>query len=79
LQSGRLDERLGKVMLLTFDVDKDGDRLNAGGYTYNFVPFVALPGADGRPADTQQATGKGGEAWRELLGKLDAWQGEIVR
>ena len=74
LDSGRLDDRLAKVTLLAFDADKDGDRLAAAGYTYRFVPFVALPGADGHPADSQQATGKGGEAWRELLGKLDAWQ-----
>mgnify|MGYP001026049720 CR=1 FL=1 len=74
LASGRLDERFSKVTLLAFDADKDGDRLGAAGYTYQFVPFVGLPGADGRPADTVQATGKGGEAWRELLGKLDAWQ-----
>ncbi|HVH41551.1 MAG TPA: hypothetical protein VM925_04385 [Labilithrix sp.] len=74
VRSGRLDEQLGKTTLLAFDVDKDGDRLGAAGYTYAFVPFVALPGADGRPADTQQASGRGGEAWRELLGKLHAWQ-----
>jgi thiol-disulfide isomerase/thioredoxin len=74
VQSGRLDDRLGKVTLLAFDADKDGDRLGASGYTYKFVPFVALPAADGRPADTQEATGKGGQAWRELLGKLDTWQ-----
>lgn len=74
VQSGRLDDRLGKVTLLAFDADKDGDRLGASGYTYKFVPFVALPAADGHPADTQEATGKGGQAWRELLGKLDTWQ-----
>jgi hypothetical protein len=74
VQSGRLDDRLGKVTLLAFDADKDGDRLGASGYTYKFVPFVALPASDGRPADTQEATGKGGQAWRELLGKLDTWQ-----
>jgi thiol-disulfide isomerase/thioredoxin len=72
--SGRLDERFGKLTLLAFDADKDGERLGAAGYTYRFVPFVALPGADGQPSDTQQAAGKGGAAWRELLGKLDAWQ-----
>lgn len=75
IASGRLDERYGKLRLLAFDADKDGDRLAAAGYTYRFIPFVALPGADGQPTDTQQATGKGGAAWRELLGKLDAWQG----
>lgn len=72
--AGRLDDRLGKTTLLVFDVDRDADRLGAAGYTFKFVPFVALAGADGQPADSQQATGKGGEAWRELLGKLDAWQ-----
>lgn len=74
LRSGRLDARLAKVTLLAFDADADIDRLGAAGYTFRFVPFVALPGADGRAADTVEATGKGGQAWRELLGKLDAWQ-----
>jgi len=74
LESGRLDERLGAVTLLAFDADQDGDRLAAAGYSYRFVPFVALAGADGHPVDSVQATGKGGDAWRELLGKLDAWQ-----
>jgi hypothetical protein len=74
LASGALDQRLGRVTLLAFDVDRDGDRLAAAGYRYSFVPFVGLPGADGRPAETQQATGKGGDAWRELLAKLDAGQ-----
>jgi thiol-disulfide isomerase/thioredoxin len=74
MAAGRLDDRLGKTTLLAFDADRDMDRLGSAGYTFRFVPFVALPGADGHPADSQQATGKGGEAWRELLGKLDAWQ-----
>lgn len=74
LESGRLDERLANVTLLAFDADRDSDRLGAAGYSYRFVPFVALPGVDGRPVDAQQATGRGSEAWRELLGKLDAWQ-----
>ena len=74
LASGRLDDRLAHVTLLAFDADRDGDRLGAAGYSYQFVPFVALPGADGHPLDSQQAKGKGGDAWRELLGKLDAWQ-----
>jgi thiol-disulfide isomerase/thioredoxin len=74
IASGRLDRPLGRVTLLAFDADKDVDRLGAVGYTFKFVPFVALPGPDGRPADTQQASGKGGQAWRELLGKLEEWQ-----
>lgn len=74
IQAGRLDARLSKIDLFAFDADRDGDRLRAAGYSFAYVPFVALPGADGGPADSQQATGHGGGAWRELLGKLDAWQ-----
>jgi thiol-disulfide isomerase/thioredoxin len=74
IEAGHLDERLGKTTLLAFDADKDIDRLGSAGYTFKFVPFVALPGADGRPADTQEATGHGASAWKELLGKLDTWQ-----
>lgn len=74
LDSGRLDDRLAKITFLAFDADKDMDRLGSAGYKFKFVPFVALPSADGSPSDSQQATGKGGDAWKELLGKLDAWQ-----
>lgn len=74
LRAGRLDDRLGKVTLLVFDADKDADRLASAGYVFRYIPYVALPGADGRPSDTVESTGKGSEAWRGMLGKLDAWQ-----
>lgn len=74
IEAGRLDNRYGKTTLLAFDADKDVDRLGAAGYTFKFVPYVALPGADGRPAESQEATGHGKDAWKELLGNLDAWQ-----
>jgi thiol-disulfide isomerase/thioredoxin len=74
IDAGRLDDRYGKTTLLAFDADKDIDRLGAAGYTFKFVPYVALPGSDGKPAETQEAVGKGATAWKELLGKLDAWQ-----
>jgi thiol-disulfide isomerase/thioredoxin len=79
IEAGRLDDRYGKTTLLAFDADKDIDRLGSAGYTFKFVPYVALPGPDGRPADTQEATGKGSNAWKELLGKLDAWQAQSGR
>lgn len=74
IEAGRLDDRYGKTTLLAFDADKDIDRLGAAGYTFKYVPYVALPGADGRLAESQEATGHGKDAWKELLGKLDAWQ-----
>lgn len=78
IAKGSLDGRLGRTTLLAFDADRDIDRLSAAGYRFQFVPYVALPGPDGRPADVQQASGKGGGAWRELLGKLEAWQREAL-
>jgi len=74
LRQHRLDERLGRVTLLAFDADADQDRLASAGYKFRFIPYVALPGADGHPAESTEAKGKGSGAWRELLDELDAWQ-----
>ena len=60
--------------LLAFDADRDADRLSGGGYAFKFIPYVALPGADGHVSDSQEAKGHGKDAWRELLTKLDDWQ-----
>jgi hypothetical protein len=72
--SGALDARLAKIDLLAFDADHDVERLKAAGYTFRFIPFVALPAANGRPAEQKEATGKGSEAWRDLVDVLDGWQ-----
>ena len=74
IHAGHLDAQLGKTTLLAFDADKDGDRLASAGYKFGFIPFVALPGADGHPSESLEAKGKGSNAWRELLGKLEEWQ-----
>jgi thiol-disulfide isomerase/thioredoxin len=74
VHTGRLDGQLPRVTLLAFDADRDTDRLGAAGYKFSFIPFVALPGADGHPTDTQEARGKGSNAWRELIAKLEAWE-----
>jgi thiol-disulfide isomerase/thioredoxin len=76
IHSGRLDAQLPKVTLLAFDADRDTERLASAGYRFEYIPYVALPGADGRPTDTQEARGKGSGAWRELIAKLEAWQGK---
>ena len=62
IESGRLDARFGKTTFLAFDADKDQDRLGGAGYTFKFVPYVALPGPDGRPAETAEAKGGEGES-----------------
>lgn len=74
IRTARLDEKLPHVTLLVFDADRDTDRLAAAGYTFSFIPFVALPGADGHPTDTQEARGKGSNSWTELVAKLEAWE-----
>ena len=74
IASGRLDARLGKTTLLVFDADRDADRLGAAGYTFHVVPFIALPAANGTPAEHFEAAGAGSEVWRPLLTTLDRWQ-----
>jgi len=74
IHAGHLDDKLPKMTLLAFDADRDTDRLAAAGYRFSFIPFVALPGADGHPTDTQEARGKGSNSWRELIAKLETWQ-----
>lgn len=77
IESGRLDARLGKTTFLAFDADKDQDRLGGAGYTFKFVPYVALPGPDGRPAEAAEAKGKGAYAYREILGTIEGWQSTV--
>lgn len=74
VETGTLDDKLAKTTLLVFDADRDTERLSAAGYKFQFIPYVALPGADGHPSDTAEARAKGSESWRELLGKLETWQ-----
>ena len=75
VETGSLDAKLPKLTLLVFDADRDTDRLGAAGYKFQFIPYVALPGADGHPTDSAEARTKGSESWRELIGKLETWQG----
>ncbi len=75
VQSGSLDAKLAKTTLLLFDADRDTDRLGAAGYKFQYIPYVAVPGADGHPTDSAEARAKGSESWRELIAKLETWQG----
>lgn len=72
--AGRLDEQLAGVTLLAFDADRDAERLASAGYTFRFIPAVALPGSDGRASQSRQAEGHGGGAWRELVASLVEWR-----
>ena len=74
VQAGSLDEKLPKTTLLVFDADRDTERLSAAGYKFQFIPYAALPAADGHPTDMVEAKAKGSESWRVLIAKLEAWQ-----
>gem|GEM_PF-2659362 len=74
IHAGRLDSRLGKVTLLAFDADADAERLASAGYRFQYIPYAALPGPDGRPAEASEARGQGGGAWREVVTKMEGWQ-----
>jgi thiol-disulfide isomerase/thioredoxin len=76
IQTGSLDEKLSKTTLLVFDADRDTERLASAGYKFQFIPYVALPGANGEPTESAEAKGKGSEAWREIVGRLEGWQGK---
>ncbi len=74
IQTGSLDDKLAKTTLLVFDADRDTDRLAAAGYKFEYIPYVAVPGADGHPSDSAEARAKGSESWRVLIAKLETWQ-----
>ncbi|HTQ02568.1 MAG TPA: thioredoxin [Polyangiaceae bacterium] len=46
--NGELDTLLAGAHLLEFDADQYRDALHRAGYAYEFVPVIAIPGADGR-------------------------------
>ncbi len=50
---GDLDAVFGSVTLFEFDLDRDGARLAAAGYSSAYVPLFALPSADGRASGEQ--------------------------
>jgi thiol-disulfide isomerase/thioredoxin len=44
---GELDSTFANVMLLEFDMDRDGERLKEAGYGSQYIPLFALPAEDG--------------------------------
>ncbi len=61
--AGQLDRELGPVRFVSFDLDRDGERLAAAGYRSALVPLFARPGADGRATGTQTEGAKMGRAY----------------
>jgi thiol-disulfide isomerase/thioredoxin len=50
---GELDALFGNLLLLEFDMDRDGARLHAAGYDSKYIPLLALPADDGAASGRQ--------------------------
>lgn len=75
LEAGQLDRDLAGVALVTLDADKDRDRMSTAGYTYRFIPYVALVGPTGEPKKNHQIEG-GGNANAELVREIRGYVAE---
>ena len=52
-ESGQLDAEFGKLRLLVFDFDRDGDALAKANYKSELIPLFALPNPDGTSSGKQ--------------------------
>lgn len=73
LERGVHDETFANLTLLEFDADRDTERLAALGYKVDYIPYAALPAADGRPGQVVRATGKGAKAHVVVTDELARW------
>lgn len=53
--AGTLDHKLPSLLFVEFDLDHDKERLEAAGYTSQYIPLFAAPLADGRSSGKQVA------------------------
>jgi hypothetical protein len=60
-ERGELDATFPDVDLLSFDLDRDGERLASAGYVSKLIPLFALPGPNGRASGKQVEGGIKGE------------------
>ena len=61
-ERGELDATFPDVDFLTFDLDRDNERLASAGYVSKLIPLFALPGPDGRASGQQVEGGVKGES-----------------
>jgi thiol-disulfide isomerase/thioredoxin len=61
VEGGELDAVFPDVDLLTFDADRDSERLASAGYVSKLIPLLALPGPDGRASGRQVEGGIKGD------------------
>jgi hypothetical protein len=72
-EAGKLDRDFGRLRLLEFDADRDGERLAMAGYVSRLIPLFAAPGAGGRASGRQmEGSVKGDGAVTEIVPRLTA-------
>jgi hypothetical protein len=70
-ESGQLDAELGKLRLLVFDADRDGDALAKANYKSELIPLFALPHPDGTSSGKQiEGSIKGDGAVAQITPRL---------
>lgn len=73
VKAGLLDEQLGSLRLIEFDLDKDAPRLAEAGYAPKLIPLLALPDPQGRASGRQtEGSIKGDGAVADLVPRLTA-------
>jgi thiol-disulfide isomerase/thioredoxin len=71
--AGQLDDELGDLRLVAFDLDRDSAALVAAGYTSAMIPLFAIPRSDGRASGAQIAGSiKGPGAAQQIAPRLRA-------
>jgi hypothetical protein len=68
---GQLDEAFSDLRLLVYDLDIDGDRLAAAGYTSRMIPLFVVPREDGTSSGKQiEGSVKGNAAIADISQRL---------
>nr|HEX4316066.1 hypothetical protein [Kofleriaceae bacterium] len=71
--AGQLDDQLGDLRVVTFDIDRDGAALGAAGYVSEMIPLFAIPRSDGHATGDQIAGSiKGSGAAQQITPRLRA-------
>jgi thiol-disulfide isomerase/thioredoxin len=72
-ERGELDGKITPVTFVTFDLDRDRERLVTAGYSSKYIPLFALPDAEGTATShTMEGSVKGAGAVAQIIPRLQA-------
>lgn len=74
IKSHSLDDKLAGFDFLYLDMDVVKDKIVETGYASKYIPFFALPKADGKRGEAFEIKRTDAKAQDELLEKLAAWR-----